>query len=134
MKILVTGGSGYKGSVLIPELLKNGHEIICVDTFWFGDYQKKTIFSQNKSDIRDIDRIPLKGVESIIHLANIVNDPAAELNPTLSWETNVLASHQLADKAVRNGVKQQFISSGKCYGIKEESNVTEDLPLVPISI
>ena len=88
-----------------------------------------------KSDIRDIDNIPLKGVESIIHLANIANDPAVELNPTLSWETNVLASHQLADKAVRNGVKQIiYASSGSVYGIKEESNVTEDLPLVPISV
>ncbi|MDC3183143.1 SDR family oxidoreductase [Prochlorococcus sp. AH-716-B23] len=77
----------------------------------------------------------MKGVDAIIHLANIANDPAVELNPTLSWETNVLASHQLADKAVRNGVKQIiYASSGSVYGIKEELKVTEDLPLVPISV
>ena len=89
----------------------------------------------SKADIRDIDSIPLDGVETIIHLANIANDPAVELNPTLSWETNVLASHQLADKAVRYGVKQIiYASSGSVYGIKKELKVTEDLPLLPISV
>ena len=73
-------------------------------------------------------------VEAIIHLANIANDPAADLNPTLSWEVNVLAGEQLADRAVRAGVKH-FIygSSGSVYGVKEENQVTEDLTLVPIS-
>mgnify|MGYP001237086392 CR=1 FL=1 len=136
MKILVTGGSGYKGSVLIPKLIQDGHEVICVDTFWFGDHlENSQSLLKIKSDIRDIDNIPMKGVEAIIHLANIANDPAVELNPTLSWETNVLASHQLADKAVRNNVRQLiYASSGSVYGIKEELKVTEDLPLVPISV
>ena len=133
MRILVTGGSGYKGSVLIPRLLKDGHEIISLDTNWFGDNLKEKIPSLKKikADIRDIDKIPLKGVDSIIHLANIANDPAVELNPSLSWEVNVLASYKLADKAVRNGVKQIiYASSGSVYGIKEENNVTEDLELI----
>ena len=136
MKILVTGGAGYKGSILIPKLIKDGHHIICVDTFWFGDYlEKNPSLVKLKADIRDVDRIPLDGVDTIIHLANIANDPAVELNPTLSWETNVLASHQLADKAVRHGVKQIiYASSGSVYGIKKELKVTEDLPLVPISV
>ena len=136
MKILVTGGSGYKGSILIPKLLDDGHEIVCVDTFWFGDYLKDhPCLLKIKTDIRDIDNIPLDGVETIIHLANIANDPAVELNPTLSWETNVLASHQLADKAVRYGVKQIiYASSGSVYGVKKELKVTEDLKLVPISV
>ena len=136
MKILVTGGAGYKGSILIPKLIEDGHEIICVDTFWFGDYLKDhSCLLKIKADIRDIDSIPLDGVETIIHLANIANDPAVELNPTLSWETNVLASHQLADKAVRFGVKQIiYASSGSVYGIKKELKVTEDLLLLPISV
>ena len=136
MKILVTGGAGYKGSILIPKLIEDGHNIICVDTFWFGDYlEKNPSLVKLKIDIRDVDKIPLEGVDTIIHLANIANDPAVELNPTLSWETNVLASHQLADKAVRNGVKQiLYASSGSVYGIKKELKVTEDLPLVPISV
>ena len=66
-----------------------------------------------KLDIRETDEIPLDGIEAIIHLANIANDPAVELNPTLSWEVNVLAGQQIADRAVRAGVKQfPFASSG----------------------
>ena len=88
-----------------------------------------------EADIRDIDKIPMKDIDSIIHLANIANDPAVDLNPNLSWEVNVLASQQLADKAVRNNVKQFiFASSGSVYGVKKEDIVTEDLPLVPISV
>ncbi len=136
MNILVTGGSGYKGSVLIPELLKDGHSITSVDTNWFGEnlisHPKLT---KIKTDIRDIDSIPFDGIDSIIHLANIANDPAVELNPNLSWEVNVLSSYQIADKAVRSGVKQIiYASSGSVYGIKEEEKVTEDLVLVPVSV
>jgi len=77
----------------------------------------------------------MQGVETIIHLANIANDPAVELSPSLSWEVNVLASQLLADKAARNGVKHFiFASSGSVYGIKDEDHVTEDLELVPISV
>ncbi len=135
MKILVTGGCGYKGSILIPKLLDEGYEVINVDNQWFGNYlpQHKNL-TNLKKDIRDIEAIPMSNIDSIIHLANIANDPAVELNPTLSWEINVLASQQLADKAVRNNVKQFiFASSGSVYGIKSEPNVTEDLPLIPIS-
>ncbi len=136
MKLLVTGGCGYKGSVLIPLLLEAGHEVTCVDTEWFGnklpDHPKLT---QLKLDIRDTESIPVDGKDAIIHLANIANDPAVELNPTLSWEVNVLATQQLADKAVRAGVKKiLFASSGSVYGVKEEPKVTEDLTLVPISV
>ena len=135
MKILVTGGCGYKGSVLIPKLVEAGHEIINVDTQWFGNYLDEDPNIQNiKADIRDIDNIPLEDVEAIIHLANIANDPAVDLNPNLSWEVNVLAGQQLVDKASRSGLKHFiFASSGSVYGIKEEEKVTEDLPLVPIS-
>ncbi len=136
MKILITGGCGYKGSVLIPRLLEDGHEIISYDSQWFGNHLPSNPKLKNiKGDIRDIDKIPMKGVEVIIHLANIANDPAVELNPSLSWEVNVLASQQIAEKAFRNEVKQIiYASSGSVYGIKEEEKVTEDLELIPISI
>ena len=136
MKILVTGGCGYKGSVLVPLLLADGQEVLSVDTQWFGNYLPEHPSLTNlQLDIRDTDSIPLEGVEAIIHLANIANDPAVELNPTLSWEVNVLAGQQLADRAVRAGVKQFiFASSGSVYGVKDEPNVTEDLTLVPISV
>ena len=58
MKILVTGGCGYKGSVLIPKLVEAGHEIINVDTQWFGNYLKDFNIQNIKIDIRDIDNIP----------------------------------------------------------------------------
>ena len=135
MKILVTGGCGYKGSVLIPELLNDGNEIISFDTKWFGDNLIRHKNLENiTGDIRDTKSIPLDGVDAIIHLANIANDPSVDLNPTLSWEVNVLASNKLADEALKKGVKQIiFASSGSVYGIKNEPKVTEDLDLVPIS-
>ena len=122
MKILVTGGCGYKGSVLIPELLQDGHKIVCIDTQWFGNSLPNHPNLENiKQDVRYVENIPFDNVEVVIHLANIANDPAVELNPTLSWEVNVLAGQQLADKAVRNNVKQFiFASSGSVYGIKDE--------------
>ena len=135
MKILVTGGCGYKGSVLIPELLKSGHKVISYDNKWFGNNLKPHKNLKNiTGDIRDVKKIPLEEVETIIHLANIANDPSVDLNPTLSWEVNVLASNKLADEALKKGVKQIiFASSGSVYGIKSEPKVTEDLELLPIS-
>ena len=136
MKLLITGGCGYKGSVLIPMLLADGHTVTNIDTQWFGnELEIHPRLTNIKGDIRNTSSIPLAGVDAIIHLANIANDPAVELSPTLSWETNVLAGQQLADQAVRHGVKQFiFASSGSVYGVKDEDKVTEDLSLVPISV
>ena len=135
MKILITGGCGFVGTVLTEKLLQDGHQITVVDTQWFGNHLKPhpQLFIL-KQDSRVVDSIPLIGVEAIIHLANIANDPGVEMNPTLSWEVNVLASQQLADRAVRAGVRQFiFASSGSVYGVKDDPQVTEDLELVPIS-
>jgi nucleoside-diphosphate-sugar epimerase len=136
MKILVTGGCGYKGSVLVPALLKDGHSVIVVDTQWFGSYLEPHSRLKNiKADIRDLDRNIFQGVDVVIHLANIANDPAVELNPSLSWEVNVLAGMTLIEAAKAAGVKQFiYASSGSVYGVKEEEKVTEDLELVPISV
>ena len=136
MNLLVTGGCGYKGTVLIPLLLADGHDVTSIDTQWFGNaLPEHPQLTNLKLDVRDVDAIPMDGVDAVIHLANIANDPAVELNPTLSWEVNVLAGQQLADRAARAGVKQfLFASSGSVYGVKEEPNVTEELSLVPISV
>ncbi len=136
MKILVTGGCGYKGTVLTQKLLENGNEVIVVDTQWFGNYLEAHPRLQIlQEDVRNTEKIPMDGVNVVIHLANIANDPSVELNPSLSWEVNVLATQQLVDLAVRSGARQFiFASSGSVYGVKEESQVTEDLPLVPISV
>jgi len=135
MNIFITGGCGYKGSIIIPTLLKDGHNITNFDSEWFGNnLEPHPNLNLIKGDIRDLEQLSFKNFDVILHLANIANDPAVELNPNLSWEINVLASYKIVDKAVREGVKQFiYASSGSVYGIKDEPNVTEDLPLVPIS-
>lgn len=136
MNILVTGGCGYVGSVLTNTLIEDGNKVTVIDTQWFGNNLSSNVhLTVIKEDIRNIDNIPLEGIDTIIHLANIANDPAVELNPTLSWEVNVLAAQQLADRAVRHGIKHFiYASSGSVYGVKDEPDVTEDLELVPISV
>jgi len=135
MKILVTGGCGYKGHVLIPKLLARGYEVIAFDIQWFGNYllPHKNL-SVVKGDVRHIETIPLEGVDCIIHLSSIANDPCGDLNPQLTWEVSALATMQLADKAKRLGIKRFiYASSGSVYGVKDELQVTEDLELKPIS-
>lgn len=136
MKLLITGGCGFVGTVLTETLLNDGHQVTVFDTQWFGNHlQDHPNLTNIKGDVRDIDSIPLQGMDAILHLANIANDPAVELNPTLSWEVNVLVAQQMADRAVREGVKHFiYASSGSVYGVKDEPQVTEDLPLVPISV
>jgi len=135
MNILITGGCGYTGSVLVEKLLILDHKITVVDTQWFGNYllphKNLKIIKKNISEIESPD---LKNIVSIVHLANIANDPGVELNPILSWEVNVLETQRLVDKAAKSEVKQFiFASSGSVYGVKEEEQVTEELELVPIS-
>ena len=139
MRTLVTGACGYKGTVLVPKLLAAGYEVTAFDTMWFGNFLEKTPGDRKgltciTGDLRDISSLDLSGYDAIIHLASIANDPCADLNPKLTWDVNVLATMQLADKAVRAGI-QHFIyaSSGSVYGVSEEPNVTENLPLLPLS-
>jgi nucleoside-diphosphate-sugar epimerase len=135
MKILITGGCGYVGSVLTGAMVADGHDVTVVDTQWFGNFLDPNLDVEIiREDVRNIEAIPLAGVESIIHLANVANDPGVELDPTLSWEVNALGTQQLTDRAVRAGVGQFiFASSGSVYGVKDEPQVTEDLTLVPIT-
>ena len=135
MKILITGGCGYKGHVLIPKLLLRDYEIIAFDLQWFGNYlvPHKNL-SVIKGDVRNIESIPLDGIDCIIHLSSIANDPCGDLNPKLTWEISALATMQLADIAKRVGIKRFiYASSGSVYGVKEELQVTEELDLKPIS-
>ena len=135
MHILVTGGCGYIGTNLTNRLLNDGYRVTVVDLMWFGNYlENHENLIVIKSDIREIDQVPMKGIDAIIHLANIANDPTGDLNPRLTWEVNVLASMLLIEKAIKNGVKQFiYASSGSVYGVKDEPDVTEDLSLLPIS-
>lgn len=135
MKVLVTGACGYKGSVLVPKLLSHGYEVIAFDTMWFGNHlPNHPLLSSIRGDVNNINSIPVKDIDTVIHLSSIANDPCGDLNPKLTWETSCLATMQLADKAKRLGVKQFiYASSGSVYGVKKEEKVTEDLETVPIS-
>jgi nucleoside-diphosphate-sugar epimerase len=135
MKILITGACGYKGHVLVPKLLARGYQVVAFDIQWFGNFlTPHSNLTLVKGDIRDIDSVPLNNVDCIIHLSSIANDPCGDLNPKLTWEISALATMQLADKAKRKGIKRFiYASSGSVYGLKEESEVTEDLELKPIS-
>lgn len=135
MKILVTGATGYKGSVLVPKLLAAGHRVVAFDIMWFGNFlEPHPNLDVVQGDVRDIDQVPLDGVDAIIHLSSVANDPCGDLDPKLTWEISALATMQLADKAVRKGVRQLiYASSGSVYGVKDEPQVTEDLELKPIS-
>jgi nucleoside-diphosphate-sugar epimerase len=135
LKILVTGACGYKGSVLVPKLLKQGYKVDALDIQWFGnelpEHDNLTVLKQ---DVRDVANIDLTGINAIIHLASVANDPCGDLNPKLTWEISALATMQLADYAARANIKHFiYASSGSVYGVKDEEQVTEDLALDPIS-
>jgi nucleoside-diphosphate-sugar epimerase len=133
MKVLVTGASGYKGSVLVPKLLQLGYDVRAVDTQWFGknleDHPKLEVL---KMDTRE--EIPLDGVETIIHLAAIANDPCGDLDARLTWDVNVLATYSLARRAVKAKVRHFiFASSASIYGIKGNKPVIETDEFEPVS-
>ena len=135
MHIFVTGACGYKGSVLVPKLLAKGHSVTAFDIMWFGNFlQPHPALKVTQGDIRNIDEVNLDGIDAIIHLSSVANDPCGDLNPQLTWEISCLATMQLADRAKRDGIKHFiYASSGSVYGVKEELQVTEDLALLPIS-
>lgn len=135
MNILVTGACGYKGSVLVPKLLRSGHTVTGFDIQWFGnDLEPHPSLTVVQGDVRNIDEVPLDGVDAIIHLSSVANDPCGDLDPKLTWEISCLATMQLADQAMRRGIKRFiYASSGSVYGVKDEDQVTEDLELLPIS-
>ena len=136
MNFLITGGAGYIGTKLTKHLLSKNHNVVVVDNLWFGNkHTKHKNLKIIKEDVRNFDKLNIKKIHTIIHLANIANDPTVELNPTLSWEVNVLASKIIAEHAIKNKVKKIiYFSSGSVYGVKKEKKVTEDLKLDPISV
>jgi nucleoside-diphosphate-sugar epimerase len=139
--ILVTGGAGYVGAVLVPKLLANGYKVTVLDLYIYGeDVLQQSAKNPNlieiKGDLRDREVVKkaLTGVDTVIHLACISNDPSFELNPDLGKTINYDAFLLLVDEAIKSEI-QYFIyaSSSSVYGIKEEDDVTENLPLEPLT-
>src|SRR5262245_44666120 len=135
MKVFVTGACGYKGSVLVSKLLRRRDRVVAFDIQWFGNFlEPHPDLEIVKGDVRNTDALDLSGVDAIIHLSSVANDPCGDLDPKLTWEISCLATMQLADRAERQGVRRFiYASSGSVYGIKDEDEVTEDLELLPIS-
>jgi nucleoside-diphosphate-sugar epimerase len=135
LNILVIGGCGFTGSVLVQDLLSEGHSVTVFDALWFGSHlEPHANLEIVTGDIRS-DELPMDAIDSVVHLANVANDPSVDLAPTLSWEVNVLATMRVVKAAIKSGVKKFiYASSGSVYGVKEEPEVTEDLELVPISV
>ena len=83
--ILITGGCGYVGSRLVPHLVSLGYFVRVIDTQWFGNFLESSHSVEiRKKSIKELNISDFKGIKSVIHLANIANDPSVELNPTLS--------------------------------------------------
>jgi nucleoside-diphosphate-sugar epimerase len=138
VKVLVTGGAGYVGCVLTELLVKRGHEVTVIDTMYYGDEGLSSVRKDArivKADIRDDMSPYLKGQEAVLHLASISNDPSSDLNPQLTQEVNFDAVVRLV-KAARKAKVSRFVnvSTSSVYGVKETPNVTEDLPLEPLTI
>jgi nucleoside-diphosphate-sugar epimerase len=136
MKILVTGGAGYVGTKLVPNLLEKNHEVTVLDLFWFGDKlnEHRNLIKINE-DVRNIKKLNLNKYDLIIHLASIANDPCTELDLHLSWDISVSGTCELVDHAVKCGVKRIiYASSASVYGIQKSEKVTEELELYPLSV
>lgn len=147
--VLVTGGAGYVGAVLVPKLLGQAYRVKVLDLYIYGEHvldavkdnpdtsaPLSTSLEQIKGDIRDralLERV-IPGCDAVIHLACISNDPSFELDPALGRSINYDAFFDLVDVS-KNSSVHRFIyaSSSSVYGVKDEENVTEDLPLEPLT-
>ena len=137
MRILVTGHLGYIGTVLVPLLQQEGYLVIGLDSDLYKNsafgYKTNHILNIDK-DIRDIEKSDLIGVEAIIHLAGLSNDPLGDLNPELTYDINYKASIRLAQLAKSVGVRR-FLFSSSCstYGASGDDYIAEDAEFNPVT-
>ncbi len=138
--ILITGGAGYVGSLLVPELLADGHRVTVYDTLWFGKNFLPTEdprLTVVQGDIRDspLFRETVVGHDTVINLACISNDASFELDEDLSTSVNLHAFRPMVLASKESGVRR-FIhaSSSSVYGVSDSPHVTEDHPLVPLTL
>ena len=139
-RILVTGGAGYVGSVLVPRLIEAGYGVTVLDLYLYGEVFRGMDLgpelTEVTGDLRDraaVERA-LRGCDTVIHLACISNDPSFDLDPELGRSINYDAFRPLVRLAKDAGVRRfVYASSSSVYGIKEDADVTEALPLSPLT-
>ncbi len=137
MKILVTGAGGYIGSVLVPMLLNKGHQVVALDRFFFGE-DKLPPEGQGllvkKDDIRFVGKTIFEGVDAVVDLAALSNDPSGELDPVKTYSINHLGRLRIAVVARSMGVKRYILpSSCSIYGFKDEV-VNETSGINPLTV
>jgi nucleoside-diphosphate-sugar epimerase len=139
-RIMVTGGAGYVGSSLVPKLLTTGYEVTVLDLYIYGDVFASLGANPNlvqvKGDLRNSADVAkaMTGCDAVIHLACISNDPSFDLNPGLGKSINFDCFRPLVKASKDAGIKRFiYASSSSVYGIKDSPDVTEDLPLVPLT-
>ena len=139
--VYVTGGGGYVGTALVPKLLKAGYRVKVLDLFMFGEGMLGRAANDPdleivKGDLRNIKLLKetIPSSDTVIHLACISNDPSFELDAKLGKSINYDAFLPLVDISKNSGVKRFiYASSSSVYGVKNEPEVTEDMPLEPLT-
>ena len=138
-KIVIFGGGGYCASLLVPQLLNEGWDVRVFDTFWYGTehFPKSAHLELVKGDVRDLKAVKeaLKGRDHVLHLACISNDASFELDENLSTSVNLDSFEPLVIAAKEAGAKRfVFASSSSVYGVSDSPDVTEDHPLIPLTL
>ncbi len=138
MKVLVTGGLGYLGSILTGKLIEKGFRVRVLDSIMYGDFltKKGKNFELIKGDIRDYD-VLLKATEdadAVIHLAGIIGDAAANVDKELTINANYLATVQLAEFCSKKDIKLIFSSTCSVYGTRPNELITEKTQIAPLSL
>lgn len=132
MRILVAGGAGYIGSVLVPELMGGGQQVVVADNCWFGNHLPATV-PLLKRDIFDLKETDLEGFDQVIFLAGVSNDPMAEFSPKQNFIQNSALPAYLCYISKKAGVRR-FIYAGSCsvYGNTANKLFNERSPAISV--
>jgi nucleoside-diphosphate-sugar epimerase len=137
MRVLVTGHNGYVGSVMSQVLQQAGHDVLGLDTYLFEGCtlgREVPDVPSLRMDLRDVEPRHLHGIDAVVHLAALCNDPLGAMHKATTYEINLDASVHLAEAARAAGVPRfAFASSCSLYGVAGTEAVSEESPFHPIT-